>query len=144
MAAGDITLFEEFSAEISNEHDLDADDFRIALITDTPPAASTATPRLADFTQCTGGGNYTQVTTVGTGKAFNATFTEAAGTATFDGDNVSWTQHASNPSNARCALICNTTNNNIAVGYIDLGATIDMTAGDLTININASGVFTLS
>jgi len=139
MAAGDFTLFEEFSATISNLHDLDSDTIKLALITSaTAPTAADATPALADYTECSAGGNY-----VAGGTDMNATFTEASGTATFDGDNITWSKNASNPTDARYALVHDTTTVG-AIGWYDLGAVIDMTAGDLTVNVHASGMFTLA
>jgi len=144
MAINDFFLFEEVAADISNIHDLDADDFRWALITNTPPAVNTASPNLADFTECTPGGQYVAVTAEPTGKAVNLTYTEADGVATADGDDVSWTQDASNPTNARCALLVNVSQGLAAVGYYDLGSAFDMTTGPLAINPNASGIFTVT
>jgi len=139
MAAGDFTVFEEFLATISNLHDLDSDTIKLALITSAvAPTAADATPALADYTEVTPGGNYTAG-----GTDVNATFTEAAGTSTFDGDNVTWSQNASNPTDARYALVHDTTTVG-AIGWFDLGAVIDMTAGDLTVNVNAAGYFTIA
>ena len=142
MAAGDLTLFEQLSAEISNIHDLDADTIKIALITAAvaPTAAdATATP-FSTYTQIAGTGGYTTG-----GTDISATFVEAGGTGTFDGTNVTWSKNASSPTNARYAIIYNdTAASDNSIAFIDLGATIDMTAGDLTINFNASGIFTLA
>ena len=142
MAAGDLTLFEQLSAEISNLHDLDADTIKMGLVTSaTAPTAAdnTATP-FTTYTQVTAAGNYTAG-----GEDISATFTEASGTGTFDGTDVTWSQHASNPTNARYAVIYNDTlANDNSIAFIDLGGDIDMSAGDLTISFNASGIFTVS
>jgi len=144
MAAGDFTLFEQFSAEISNIHDLDADVIKLALITAAvaPTAATaTATP-FATYTQVTAGGAYTAG-----GEDIAAAFTEAGGTATFDDDgtNVTWTKNAASPTDARYALLYNdTATNDDAIGWFDLGAIIDLTAGDLVVTFHASGIFTLA
>lgn len=144
MAAGDFTLFEQFSAEISNIHDLDADTIKLALITSAvaPTAAdATATP-FTTYTQVAGTGGYTTG-----GEDIAAVFTEVGGTATFDDDgtNVTWTQNASSPTNARYAILYNdTATSDNSIGWFDLGAVIDMTAGDLTVNFHASGIFTLA
>ena len=140
MALGDVTLFEEFSDEISNVHDLDADTFKMALISDASPSLATATPNLSDFTECTPGGNYTS----GGNTLTTPTFTEAAGTATFDFDDLTISQNASNPTDARWGLVINSTQANAAVGLVDLGSTYDMTTGDLVFTVNASGMFTLA
>lgn len=141
MALGDLTLFEEFSDEISNIHDLDADTFSMALITSAvAPTAADATPNLSDYTECANGGAYT----TGGVALTTPTFTEAAGTATFDAVDITFTQNASSPTNARWGLIVNTTNANAAVCFLDLGSDFDMTTGDLDIVFHASGIFTLA
>jgi hypothetical protein len=139
MAAGDFTLFEEFSATISNLHDLDSDTLKLAMITAaTAPTAADATPALLDYTEVTPGGNYTAG-----GTDVNATFTEVGGVATLDGDNVTFAVHASNPTNARYALLHDTTTVG-AIGWFDLGGVVDMSIADTTINVHASGFFTLA
>ncbi len=87
MAQGTLTVFEEFRLYIADgSHDLTSDAFKVALIT-TLPTAAAVTPDLADFTEVTGT-NYTAG-----GETSAATYTEAAGTATFDLADVSWTQN---------------------------------------------------
>ena len=145
MAQGDLTVFEEFRLYIGDgSHDLNSDSFKVALIT-TLPTAAAATPDLADFTEVSGT-NYTAG-----GESSAATYTEAGGTATFDLADVSWTQHASGPTNIVAALIYNTTHagTNDAVAFIDMttdgGSTpISLADGDISITFNASGVFTLA
>ena len=66
---------------------------------------------------------------------------------TFDdtGASVTWAKNASNPTNAAAALIYNDTQaSDPAIAFVDLGGTIDMTAGALTITWNASGIFTIA
>ncbi len=149
MAQGDLTLFEEFSLDIGDgTHDLDADTFKFALITNAAvPAASTATPALGDFTQVTGGGY-----TAG-GETLTTTWTEAGGTATFDATgspSCSWTQNGTGPTNIYYGILYNSTAvGNDAVCFVDMttdgGTTpISLQAGDITWEANASGVFTLS
>jgi len=73
--------------------------------------------------------------------------TEAGGTVTFDdtGASVSWTQNASNDTDAYWAIVYNDTQvNNHAICFIDLGGPVDMSAGALTITWNASGIFTFT
>ena len=139
MALGDVSLFEEFSDEISNVHDLDADTFKMALVSDATVDLATATPNLSDFTECTAGGNYTS----GGNTLTNVSFTEAAGVATFDFDDLTIAQHASNPTDARWGLVINSTQGNAAAGKVDLGSTFDMTTGPLVFQVNASGMFDL-
>lgn len=149
MAAGDLSVFDEAKAYLIDGGWEAADNIKLALIT------SAVTPTDADAVPAVGSGgttNYTEVTAGGAYTAGGETLdtlgnmvTEAAGTMTFDdtGASVQWLQNASSPTNARYAVIYHDTTN-LAIAWIDLGATIDMTAGDLTITWNASGIFTIT
>ena len=148
MAIGDITIFNEARATMLDGGWESADTIKLALITSTTvPTQADVTPVLGDYTQVTAGGNYTAG-----GEALDSwgnMITQSAGTVTFDdtGASVSWAQHASNPTNARYGIFYNDTDTagpDSAIGFIDLGSTIDMTTGDLTITWNASGIFTIS
>ena len=121
------------------------DHFYCAICDDTAtPAASTATPVLGDFTQVGAGGTYVNNgTDLGT---LADLVTEAAGVVTFDSaTNPTWAQNAGNDVDAYWGIIYNYTDaGKDAVAYVDLGGPVDMTAGDLTITWNASGIFTIS
>jgi hypothetical protein len=71
---------------------------------------------------------------------------EASGAnAKFDFADVSIAQHANNPTNARWAIIYNSTDaNKRCLGYVDLGSDRDLTTGAFTFAPNASGLVTLS
>ncbi len=145
MAAGDLTVFEEAKAYMIDGGWEAADVIKVALITSaTAPTAADATPAMADYTEVTAGGNYTAggetLDTLGN------CVTESGGTMTFDdtGASVSWAQNASNPTNARYAIVHNDTQGDQALCFIDLGADVDMTAGPLTLTWNASGLFSIT
>jgi len=143
MAVGDITVFDEAKlALLDGTHDLDTHAFKCALLENTTvPAAGDLTPALADYTQVTAAGSYTSG-----GTAVTVSLTEAAGTVTFDlTTNPTWVKNASNTTTCYWALIYNDTNvGKEAICFVDLAGAVDMTAGDLTITWNASGVFTLA
>ena len=143
MAVGDLVLFNEAKLQmLDGTHDLDTDTFRGALLTNTTnPTAADVAPALSSYTEVSVGGTY-----VAGGAALSATLTESAGTVTFDfTTNPSWAQDANNPTNAYWLLVYNNTNaGKEALGYVDLGGPVDMTAGALTITWNASGFFTLA
>lgn len=143
MAQGDLVIFDEAKLALLNgTHDLDTHTFKVAILDNTAtPAASTATPVLADFTQVGSAGTY-----VSGGTALTVSLTEAAGTVTYDfTNNPVWLQDASNDVDAYWALVYNDTNaGKEAIGFVDLGGPVDMTAGDLTITWNAGGFFTLA
>ena len=145
MAQGDLTVFEEAKAFMIDGGWESTDDIKCAILDNTlAPTAATATPALGDFTQVGSAGSYvaggTSLGTLGT------LVTEAAGTMTFDsGTNPSWVQNASNDIDAYWGLIYNDTDvGDLAIAYVDLGGPVDMTAGDLTITWNASGMFTIT
>jgi len=147
MAQGDFLLFEEYSLNIADgSHDMNSDTFALILIT-TLPVITGATPDRADYTEVTGGGGYSTG-----GIVLTSTYTEAAGTATFDSStNPAWTAAAGSPTNIKAGLLVNNTHvgTNDAIGFIDMttdgGTTaISLVDGDITVTWNASGVFTLS
>ena len=63
---------------------------------------------------------------------------------TFDSaTNPTWAANGSNDTDAYWALIYNDTQaGDPAIGFVDLGGPIDMTAGPLTVTWNASGIYT--
>ena len=65
---------------------------------------------------------------------------------TFDSTvNPTWAQDASNDVDAYWGIIYNFTDaGKDAIAFVDLGGPVDMTAGDLTVTWNASGIFTIS
>jgi hypothetical protein len=136
------TVFDEAILAITNgDVAIDSDTFKMMLITSaTAPTASTATPAKADFTEVTAGGNYASG-----GFTLTMSVTEAAGTVTVDATtDPTWAQDGSNPTDARYAVMYNDTNaGKEAIGFVDLGSTIDLSAGDLTLQISASGLFTI-
>lgn len=141
MARNDITIFDEFLREEGEKvHDFSADTFKLAILDNTAaPAAGTATPRLADFTEVGSAGNYTAG-----GATLTITWNEAAGTVTLDETtNPTWAANASNDTDAYWALLYNSTDaSDRAIAFIDLGGPVDMSADDLTITWNASGIAT--
>jgi hypothetical protein len=145
MARGDLVVFEEAMAKMLDGDWASTDHFYCAICDDTAnPAASTATPVLGDFTQVGNSGTYvTDGTDLGTLADLVA---EAAGVVTFDtATNPTWAQDASNDVDAYWAVIYNYTDaGKDALAYVDLGGPVDMSAGDLTVTWNASGLFTIS
>jgi hypothetical protein len=145
MAQGSLTVFEEFRKYIGDgSHNLVSDSFKIALIT-TIPTASDATPDFADYIDVSGTGY-----TAG-GESSAVTYTEVGGVATFNAADVSWTQNGAGPTNIKAALLYNTTHaiGHDAVAFIDMtvdaGTTpVSLVDGNISITINASGIFTLT
>lgn len=151
MAQGDIVVFEEAKAYLLDGDFASTDTIYLALITSAvTPTAADAVPGMTTgattiYTEVTAGGNY-----AGKGEALDTIanmVTESGGTMTFDdtGATVQWLQNAGNPTNARYGIIYNNSDSaQRAIAYLDLGSTVDLTAGDLTITWNASGIFTIA
>ena len=150
MAAGDIFFFDQFLVDVQEGlHDLENDSIKVGLITNAvTPAVTDTDPRwgaggTTNFStnQVTPGGNYA----TGGPAAANPSVTLSGGAGVFDADDISITQNASNPTNARWGIIYNdTATGKNAIGYLDLGAVVDLSAGDFSIAWNASGISSLN
>jgi hypothetical protein len=145
MATGDVTVFDETKAYMIDGGWDPTDDIKCAVLDDTAtPTAADATPALGDYTEVGDGGTYVAGgTSLGN---LGACVTEADGTMTFDSDtNPTWAKDASNDSDAYWGLIYNDAQaGDPAIAFVELGGPVDMTAGDLTITWNASGIFTIT
>jgi hypothetical protein len=54
---------------------------------------------------------------------------------------ISWAQHASNPTNARYVILYKDSGvaaTSALIAYADLGSTVDMSTGDLTVELGTS------
>lgn len=151
MAAGDVTLFNDFYTDMAEGvHDLETDTIKVGLIDSTiTPTTDDTTPMWGvgsgvdyDGNEVTPGGNYS---TGGPTISNNTMTTDDTGDQSdFDGDNISITQHASNPTNARWGIIYNeTATNNEAIGFVDLGSVRDLSAGDFSITWHNDGIFSM-
>lgn len=150
MAAGDVVFFDQFLVDVQEGvHNLETDDVRVGLIDATlTPAATTADPRWGAggttnyaAEEVTPGGNYT----TGGPAVANPTVTLSAGSAVFDGDNISIAQNASNPTGARWGIIYNNTAaGKNGVGFVDLGTAIDLSAGAFSITWSGSGISSMN
>lgn len=145
MAQGDVTVFDEAKATMIEGDWASTDNFYLAIMDNTTtPTAAAATPVFGDFTEVGAAGTYVaNGTNLG---ALSVLVTEAAGTMTFDSaTNPTWAQDASNDVDAYWGIIYNFTDaGKDAVAFVDLGGPVDMTAGDLTVTWNASGIFTVA
>lgn len=137
MATGDVTIFEEFAAEIADKiHDFAADTFKLGIVdnTATEPTAAQATPRWADFqaNEVGTGGNYTA-----NGETLaNVTWTEVGGVATLKADNVTIAQDAVNGFTlGYWGIIYNdTATNDEAIAFVELGGPVSEKAGPITVD----------
>lgn len=124
---------------------LPTDDFKCAIIDNTTaPTAADATPALGDYTEVGTAGNYVAGgTSLG---ALSTLVSEAAGVMTFDSTvNPTWAVNAGNDTDAFWAIIYNDTQaGDPALAFVELGGPIDMSTSALTVNWNASGLFTIT
>lgn len=150
MAAGDFKWFAQGLHDLGNKiHDLDADDFRMGIITTaTTPAVNTAAPHWAG----TGTTNMStnQVVTTGTSYTAPLVLTSEAWALTATGAamdvaDITLAQDASGFTNGRWGVVYNNTDaNKRAIGYLDLGSDRSLVTGSLTITMNASGILSLA
>ena len=149
MAQGDVQEFDQFHHNLGLAlHNLSTSTYKLALITSAvTPASTTADPRWGaggstnlSTNEVTAGGNYTS----GGVTLSSVTYTLTGGKSVWDAADITISQNASNPTNARWGIIYdNTDAGKRAVAYLDLGSTFDMTTGDLVIAWNAGGILDL-
>jgi len=152
MATGTIKWFAQGLHDLGNKiHDLDADDFRLGIVTAaTVPAVNTAAPHwggtgttnFATNQVGVGGTSYTGPIALAS-EAWALTATGGA----MDFADISLAQDASGFTTGAYGIIYNNTDaNKRAIGYIEIssGGTASLVAGPVTITMNASGVLALS
>lgn len=145
MATGDIIWFEEARTLDYFAGWALTDDIKVAILDNTTaPTAADATPALADYTQVGAAGTYVSGgTSLGN---WGTLWSEAAGTGTMDSaTNPTWAANGSNDTDAYWGLLYNDTQaGDPACAFVELGGPVDMSASDLTITWNASGIATLT
>jgi len=145
MAAGNWIAYNSFRQTMGDgTMDLDSDTFKIALFQNSGNAADAAQTIYGDLTDEVANGNgYT----TGGAALSSVTFTYSGTTATFDCANPVFTASGGSISSIRIAVIYDdTAASDDLVCYCVLDSSdITVTSGNaLTININPSGVFTIS
>lgn len=145
MAIGDAKLFRDVGLESGEgDYNFTTDTIKFALLSDTYASISvdTTNPVLTTFTEVSAGGNYA----AGGLTVSGVTWTRTAGVSKLSHSAVSMLKDASNPANARTALLYDVTAASSALVAVDLttdGSTpADLVNNDLTINVNASGAIT--
>lgn len=122
--------------------DLNDGSYKVSLHTSTY-SVSTAHETWDDTTNEVSGTNYT----TGGSAIGSVSVTESGGTTTCDGSDVTWSQSGGGFSDARYAVIyydTGTTTTSPLQGYIDFGGNKGNVTGDLTIQWNGSGIFTIA
>ncbi len=144
MAAGAWQIYADAKEMIMNgTMDLDSDTLRFALYNSTESPASTDGAYSTTNELATANG-YTQ----GGAAATGVSVSESAGTVTLDTADPSWTASGGSITARICILYNDTTTPKQRIAYCLLDDTpADVTVTDtntLTVEINASGIFTLS
>jgi hypothetical protein len=146
MARGDSKKVSEYDFKSgAGAYSNSTDTFAYLLVTNTYASIDANTAlNAASFTGATVGGNYAGKTALA-----GVTWTRAANVSTLDFDNISITANAGNPTDAKCLVILNDTSAaDDAFKIVDLttdGTTaVDLTAGDFTYTVNASGSATVT
>lgn len=143
MAAGDITVFDQFGVDLGNKiMDLDGDTYKFALIDNTlAPTDADAAPHFGgtgttdeSTNEVTPGGNYS----AGGVTMGSLAFSNSGGTVSWNAAKITIAQHASNPTNARYAVIYNDTDaNKRCVCFADLGSVLDLSVGPFEFRFNS-------
>jgi hypothetical protein len=145
MAQGDVVFFDQWLVDVAEaKHDHELGTFYMGLVTNaTPPTVDIADPRwgaggTTNFksTECTPGGNYAADGAILSNPSVVLNGTTDLAEIDFD-DPATWSQNASNPTNATWGIIYNNQAAKECVGYVDLGGAFDMTTGDLTVTFGA-------
>lgn len=146
MPAGKWKLYDTAKLNIgSGVTDLDTHTFKIALFTSSSNANTLTNSTLSQLTnQVANANGYT----TGGNTLSSVTWTQSSGTATFDAADTTWTASGGSIT-ARFAVIYDDTSASdslVAVCLLDTApADVTATSGNtLTIQFNASGIFTLS
>jgi len=139
-----ITAYSKWWVKVLTDGTVDLNDgsYKVALATAsyTPSAAH---EDFADITNEVSGTNYT----AGGAAIGSVTVTETGGTTTVDGADVTWTSSGTGFNDARYAILyydTATAGTSPLQGYIDFSSDKGNTTGDLTLQWNAQGIFTIS
>lgn len=122
--------------------DWDTDIIKVALVTNTYVPNAATHEFFSSITNEVTGTNYT----AGGATIGSVTVNEAAGVTTVDGADVSWAQSAGGFADARYAIIYKDTGvaaTSPLFGYIDFVSDKGNVPGDLTIQWNVDGIFTV-
>ena len=141
MARGDFTLFGNFAQDLaSGIHDLGSDVLKMGIITTVvTPLTSESSAKWAQYSGnqvSTDDSQYAEPLTLG-----SVTLTTVSSIVTMlDSSDIALTQNSSAFTNAGWGILYNeTASSDQAIGFLDLGGPVDLTAGPITITPNTSG-----
>lgn len=122
--------------------DFDNDTLKVMIVTNTYVPSATTHDFINDVTNEVSGTNYV----AGGNQVTGITVTESSGTVTVDGNNVTWLQDASGFTDGRFAILykdTGTPTTSPLVSFTDFTADKGNVSGDLSIEWNALGIFTV-
>ena len=141
MARGDFTLFGNFAQDLaSGIHDLGSDVLKLGIITTVvTPLTSESSAKWGQYSGnevSTDDSQYAEPLTLG-----SVTLTTVSSIVTMlDSSDIALTQNSSAFTNAGWGILYNeTASSDQAIGFLDLGGPVDLTAGPITITPNTSG-----
>jgi len=138
---GDFYLFNDYADHLGEKiHDFNSHTFKVGLVTSTAAPTQSSVAAWGTFS-----GNEVSGTgyTPGGNALAGTSFNEAAGTATFDANDLTFLYNAAGPTNARYAIIYNdsdTTTPKAAIGYMDFGEDKSLQDGDLKLQWAGTGI----
>ena len=147
MAQGDVTIFNQFFADVGLEiHQLEADTIKLALVGNgVTPTAATSDPRWGagggtDFSaqEVTPGGNYGA-----NGTDVAATYSQTGGVATLDGvTNPSWPKAAGGPTGVYWGILFNdSATGKQCIGFVEIGTNVSNVDSDISVEWAATGIY---
>lgn len=154
MAAGTMKWFAQGLHDLGNKiHDLDGDDWRLGIVTNTTvPAVNTAAPHWGGTGTTDFSAN--QVATTGTSYTGPIALASESWTLTATGAVLDWAdaamqlpQDASGFTNGAYGIVYNNTDaNKRAIGWIEISSTgaASLVTGAVNITLNASGALALA
>jgi hypothetical protein len=141
MARGDFTVFGNFAQDLGAEvHDLVNDTLKLGIITTAvTPVSSESSAKWAQYSGnevSTDDSQYSAPLTVP-----NVTFAPVSSNISMlDSSNIELSQNSSAFTDAGWGILYNEDgSSDQAIGFLDLGGPVDLTAGDITITPNSSG-----
>lgn len=136
------TIYPQFKLKQHNGNGIDLDaasGLKLAILTNSyVPSGSDALFSAISANEVSGS-NYT----AGGSTLASTTVTEASGTVTFDSADVTFSQHASGFTNGRYAVIYEVSSSKL-VCRENFGSDKGNVAGDLVLQMDAAGIFTVS
>ena len=150
MATGTFLLFQEFAAQAAKKlMNLDATDvIKLGLVDSTlTPLVTVSSPTWGTYSSndvSASGGYVASGLTLVYSSGSVTRWSEAAGVATFDANDITISQSASNGfEDAYWGILYDSTAAaSSAIGFLELGGPVNEKAGTITITWGASGIFT--